>query len=91
MSTLNISLPEPLREFVDSQVAEGGYRTASDYIRELVQEAQKRKAREKVEALLLEGLQSEASAMTKEDWEELKLRVGERHGQACEKGRSCFS
>jgi antitoxin ParD1/3/4 len=79
MTTLNISLPETMRDFIDSQIAEGGYSTASEYIRELVREAQKRKAKEKVEALLLEGLQSEASEMTPEDWQELKRRVWDRN------------
>jgi antitoxin ParD1/3/4 len=79
MTTLNISLPEAMRDFIDSQVAEGGYSTASEYIRALVREAQQRKANEKVEALLLEGLQSEATEMTRQDWDELKRRVWERH------------
>ena len=39
------------------------------------------KAKEKVETLLLEGLQSEASEMTREDWDELKRRVRERQGK----------
>jgi antitoxin ParD1/3/4 len=81
MTTLNISLPETMREFIDSQIAEGGYGTASEYIRDLIREAQKRKAKEKIEALLLEGLQSESSEMTREDWQELKRRVRERHAK----------
>jgi len=81
MTTLNISLPDAMREFIESRVTEGGFSTASEYIRELIREDQKRKAKEKVDALLLEGLRSEASDMTREDWEELKRRVWERHGK----------
>jgi Arc/MetJ-type ribon-helix-helix transcriptional regulator len=33
METMNISLPEPLKQFVDHQVAQGGYSTASEYVR----------------------------------------------------------
>ena len=40
MTTLNISLPEPMRAYVDQQVAQGGYSTASEYIRQLVREDQ---------------------------------------------------
>ncbi|MDD4888729.1 MAG: type II toxin-antitoxin system ParD family antitoxin [Phycisphaerae bacterium] len=54
MATLNISLPDSLREFVDKQVAKGGYSTASEYMRELVRKA----ARDSLEAKLLEGLNS---------------------------------
>jgi antitoxin ParD1/3/4 len=81
MTTLNISLPKAMREFIDQQIAQGGYGTASEYIRELLREAQKRKAKEKIEAMLLEGLQSEASEMTRDDWNELKRRARERHAK----------
>jgi antitoxin ParD1/3/4 len=78
MQTMNISLPEPMKKFVESEVAEGGYGTASEFIRELVREAQRRKARAKIDAQLLEGLQSEASELTDADWDELKRRVRAR-------------
>ncbi|HEV3443638.1 MAG TPA: type II toxin-antitoxin system ParD family antitoxin [Gemmataceae bacterium] len=81
MTTLNISLPKAMREFIDEQIAEGSYGTASEYIRELVRVAQKQKAREAIEALLLEGLQSEGREMTRDDWKELRRRVQERHGK----------
>ena len=43
MQTMNISLPEPLKEFVDGQIASGRYSSASEYIRELIREDEKRK------------------------------------------------
>ncbi len=58
MATMNISLPDTMREFVEAEVAQGGYSTASEYFRDLVREAQKQKAQKKLEALLLEGLDS---------------------------------
>lgn len=58
MSTVNISLPEPLKAFVESQVAEGLYGSVSDYIRTLIREDQKRKAQETLERKLLEALES---------------------------------
>jgi antitoxin ParD1/3/4 len=75
MQTMNISLPEAMKVFVESEVAAGGYSTVSELIRELVREAQKRKARAKVAALLREGLNSKSSEMTQADWDELKRRV----------------
>ena len=56
MATMNISLPDPLREFVEKCVREGDYSTASEYFRELVRADQKRKAEERLEQLLVEGL-----------------------------------
>ena len=58
MATMNISLPENLKEFVDSQVQRGGYSTSSEYIRELIREDQKKKLEQRLSLLLLEGMQS---------------------------------
>ena len=57
-TSLNISLPEALKEFVHERVAEKAYSNPSDYIRTLIREDQKRRAEEKLEDLLLEGLAS---------------------------------
>ncbi|HXG68321.1 MAG TPA: type II toxin-antitoxin system ParD family antitoxin [Blastocatellia bacterium] len=71
MTSLNISLPESLREFVEEQVKTGGYGTASEYLRELIRADRKRKAQERLEALLLEGLDSPAQEITDRDWTDL--------------------
>jgi antitoxin ParD1/3/4 len=72
MQTMNISLPEPLKEFVDEQIAAGRYSSASEYIRELIREDEKRKAEERLEALLLEGLQGKETAVTRDDWNAIR-------------------
>jgi antitoxin ParD1/3/4 len=72
MNTMNISLPETLRDFVDQQVASGRYSSASEYVRELIREDEKRKAQERLEAMLLEGLNSDATEMKEGDWEEIR-------------------
>jgi antitoxin ParD1/3/4 len=36
MSTMNISLPDTLKAFVDEQVSQGSYGTSSEYVRELI-------------------------------------------------------
>ena len=36
MATMNISLPDELKQFVDAQVAEHAYGSASEYLRELI-------------------------------------------------------
>jgi antitoxin ParD1/3/4 len=76
MTTLNISLPEPMRAYVDQQVAQGGYSTASEYIRQLVREDQKRAAKERLEVLLMEGIESGPSVeITDEYWAEKKAKL----------------
>ena len=56
MATMNVSLPDPMREWVDSQVRGGVYANASDYIRDLIRHDQQR--RQVLEAAIAEGLDS---------------------------------
>jgi antitoxin ParD1/3/4 len=72
MQSMNISLPEPLKEFVDGQIAQGRYSSVSEYVRELIRADEKRKAEERLEALLLEGLHGEETELTREDWQTIR-------------------
>jgi antitoxin ParD1/3/4 len=54
---LSISLPNQLEEFVDHQVGSGRYGAVSEYVRDLIRRDEKRAAQEKLEALLVEGIQ----------------------------------
>jgi antitoxin ParD1/3/4 len=76
MQTMNISLPDPLKEFVDHQIAEGRYSSVSEYIRDLIRDDEKRKAEDRLEALLLEGLEGGADIpVTPEFWRDLKAEA----------------
>lgn len=72
MQTMNISLPEPLKAFVDNQVAEGRYSSVSEYIRELIRNDEKRRAEARLEELLLEGLTSQESELTSADFADIR-------------------
>jgi antitoxin ParD1/3/4 len=56
MSTMNISLPDSLKDFIDEQVEQRGYGTSSEYVRELIRKDQDRLH---LRALLLAGAASE--------------------------------
>jgi antitoxin ParD1/3/4 len=58
MASLNISMPDELRDFVDSRSKQTHHATPTEYIRSLVREDQKRAEQEKLEQLLLNGLKS---------------------------------
>jgi antitoxin ParD1/3/4 len=58
MTSLNVSLPKVLKDYVEGQVGEGGFSTPSEYVRALIRDDQKRRALEKLEAMLAEGLKS---------------------------------
>ena len=79
MDTMNISLPDPMKAFVEELVARGDYSSASEYVRTLIREDRKRRETEHLEALLLEGLNSgPATEMTPEDWEAIRQEVRRR-------------
>lgn len=82
MTTLNISLPESMRAFIDEQIAQGGYSTASEYIRDLIRQAQKLAAKEKLDNMLLEGLASgKPVEVTDEWWQEKQERMNQLRRQ----------
>ena len=59
MSTMNISLPDTLKSFVDEQVSQGCYGTSSEYVRELIRKDQDRL---QLRSLLLAGAASAPAA-----------------------------
>ena len=80
MSTMNISLPEALKAFVDEQVAGRGYGTSSEYVRELIRREQDR---QHLRGLLLAGGASEAAAPVDEAYfTALRQRVHRAPGAA---------
>jgi antitoxin ParD1/3/4 len=82
METMNIALPESMKHYVQERVSEGGYSSVSEYVRELIRSDQKRTVEERIDALLLEGLDSgEPIPVTKEYWEEKKRKLTARLGK----------
>ena len=76
MQTMNISLSDQLKEFVEGQVGSGRYSSVSEYMRDLIRDDEKRKTQEKLEALLVEGIQSgEATEMTRQDWSAIRTEA----------------
>jgi antitoxin ParD1/3/4 len=83
METMNIALPDSMKHFVQDRVSEGGYSSVSEYVRDLIRSDQRRKAEERIDALLLEGLDSGPPIpVTPEYWEEKKRRLTERLAKA---------
>jgi antitoxin ParD1/3/4 len=65
-----------MRTYIEEKVATGGYSSVSEYFRELVRQDQKRQAAERLEAMLLEGLNSgNATEITPDDWEDVHQAV----------------
>ena len=76
MGTMNISLPDGMKSFVDQQVSARGYGTSSEYVRELIRKDQDI---QRLRALLLDGASSPAGAPADADYfEDLRERVRRR-------------
>ena len=79
MTTVSASLPDSLKDFLNAEAARGGYSTPGDYLRALIQDEHERLAQAHLDELLAEGLQSEASEMTSEDWNSIRHDVHAGH------------
>lgn len=62
---MNISLPDNLKHYVDQQVADRGYGTSSEYVRELIRHDQDRQL---LRRLLLEGASSSPGTPVDDDY-----------------------
>jgi len=77
MTTVTISLPDSLKEFIEHEVRTKGYGNVSEYVRGLLREAQKKDADAQLEVLLLDGLTSgKDTPLTPDFWRELKKDAG---------------
>ena len=72
MTTMNISLPDEMKVFVETEMVHEGYASASEYVRALIRDAQRRKARQELEAKLLEGLEGPEVEMDRADWDSIR-------------------
>ena len=79
MTTVNISLPDSMRDFINEQLEKGGYSTTSEYIRLLIRQDLEKVQKSRIEKLLLEGLDSgETIEITDEWWEQKRTQLLER-------------
>lgn len=66
---------------MDSEIAAEGFATASEYLRSLVREAQRRRAKQALDAKLVEALaEGPGTPMTAEDWASIEREALERLG-----------
>ncbi|TNE65211.1 MAG: type II toxin-antitoxin system ParD family antitoxin [Alphaproteobacteria bacterium] len=68
MATMNVSLPDEMKSWVESQARTGRYSNASDYVRDLIRDDQERKEKiAHLQALVSEGLASGISDKSMDD------------------------
>ncbi|WP_375408356.1 type II toxin-antitoxin system ParD family antitoxin [uncultured Methylobacterium sp.] len=68
MATMNVSLPDPMKEWVEARARTGRYSNASDYVRELIRRDQERADRiADLQKLVSEGLASGVSGRSRDE------------------------
>jgi antitoxin ParD1/3/4 len=76
---MSISLPYGMKKSIQEVVKQDYYGTPSDYIRSVVREDLKRRDQEKLEDMLLEGLNSGPGIrMTPREWQKLRTDLRQR-------------
>jgi len=72
-ATMNISLPESLKDWVEKQVSKRGYGTASEFVRDVLRREKEKEAQAKINARLDEAIESGASTpLTTGDWRKIR-------------------
>lgn len=62
MATMNISLPEAMKDWIAAQIESGKYASSSDYVRDLIRRDQERRAQqEALQVAITQGLESGTS------------------------------
>lgn len=62
MATMNVSLPDPMKDWVEAQAQTGRYANASDYVRDLIRKDQERADKvARLQALITERIESGAA------------------------------
>lgn len=62
MATMNISVPDPMKDWVQSQVNAGAYANTSDYVRDLIRQDQENRSKLKaLQNAITAGIESGAS------------------------------
>lgn len=71
MATMNVSLPDAMKDWVESQARDGRYSNASDYVRDLIRRDRERaERRADLQRLITQGIDSGISGSTMEELRE---------------------
>ena len=84
MATMNVSLPDPMKEWVEAQSRTGRYSNASDYVRDLIRRDQERSGKiAHMQKLIDEGLASGISDKGMDEiFDDARARIETRKNEA---------
>jgi antitoxin ParD1/3/4 len=72
-TSMNISLPAPLKNWIEQQVEQRGYSTASEFVRDVLRREQEQAVRAAIDERLIQAIDSgESTPMTAKDWTRIR-------------------
>ncbi|MEO1017874.1 MAG: type II toxin-antitoxin system ParD family antitoxin [Pseudomonadota bacterium] len=75
MATMNVSLPDPMKDWVEAQAKSGRYSNTSDYVRNLIRRDQDRAAKiAEMQRLVTEGLESGVGDRSMDELRQIALK-----------------
>lgn len=77
MVSLNITVPESAKNFIEGQIATGRFRDPDEYILALIEADRSRRIRDEIESKIMEGLRSPTVLMEDSEWDEIR-QAGEK-------------
>lgn len=80
MATMNVSLPDPMKSWIETRLKDGSFSNTSDYVRHLIRRDQERaQAIEALQKAINEGVQSGEPEPF--DFKAFKARMREQHAR----------
>lgn len=80
LTSMNVSLPQSQRDWVENEALRSGCTSASEFFRRLINDAQRRAAQEELERQLIAGLESgKPLPVAPEYWEKKRRELADRH------------
>lgn len=70
-AVMNVSLPPVLKQWVDEQVKDRGFGTASEFIRDMLRRQRESSVQYRIEQALLRAVETPISPMTDQDWRDI--------------------
>ena len=81
MAVIDVTIPEELKAFAESEAARSGHSTIGEYMAALLKEAERRSALAQLESKLIQSLDGPAREVLPADWDAMDQRFEQRHAQ----------
>jgi len=71
-SSINISLPAALRQWIQQQAENRGFETASEFVRDVIRREREKSLRVQIDQILSNAMETPVSEMTNADWDDIR-------------------